>query len=193
MDRKEIDRLLHKYYAGESSLGEESILRNYFTSGEKIPADLAAEKELFTMYGGMTDDGLSKDELAGMLDDLDRSPAPRSIRPINRQRLLRFTAIAASVVIILSVYVGYHFIGNDQHRVAITDTYQGNPELAYNETKEVLLYVSEQFNKGTGELSAVSAIREPVNQLKTLKTMDAGLDKLEYLDRLKNTDGPKGN
>ncbi|MCK4465557.1 MAG: pyruvate ferredoxin oxidoreductase, partial [Bacteroidales bacterium] len=49
MDLQKIEKLLQKYYNGETSLEEEEVLRTFFSSRD-VPDHLEAEKELFSYY-----------------------------------------------------------------------------------------------------------------------------------------------
>ena len=51
-----INTLLEKYYAGETSLEEEKLLRNTLKSMAKLPDDLKADAELFTMMDAFGED-----------------------------------------------------------------------------------------------------------------------------------------
>jgi len=51
-----IKLLLEKYYAGESSLGEEEQLKNALKSMELLPEDLQADAELFKMMSALSSD-----------------------------------------------------------------------------------------------------------------------------------------
>ena len=57
-----INTLLEKYYAGETSLEEEKLLRNTLKSMAKLPDDLKADAELFTMMDAFGEDA-SEEEI----------------------------------------------------------------------------------------------------------------------------------
>ncbi len=185
MDRKEADILLDKYYRGETSLEEEKALRDYFTSGGGTAPGNEAERALFGLYGAPGED-LEEGELEGMIDELELE----TIRPVrnlpSRRRLYRIAALAASVAIVLGGYFGYVHTRPNRNDAALAGTFSGNPALAYQETQRVLLYVSGQFNKGTSQLSSLSKLNEPAEQLKSLRTFDKGLSRLKLLNQLDN-------
>lgn len=54
----DIENLLHKYFEGETSAGEEKQIRNYFSSAEEIPPDLMVYKPMFAYF----DEEISKQE-----------------------------------------------------------------------------------------------------------------------------------
>lgn len=50
MERQLIDDLLTKYLAGETSVTEEQVLRDFFVKTEDLPEDLLPYKDLFTFF-----------------------------------------------------------------------------------------------------------------------------------------------
>jgi hypothetical protein len=195
MDRKETDRLLRKFYRGETSLEEEMKLREWFLEQEDLPDEMSADRALFTMYAETERENLPEEDLEHMLEGLDENPERPVIRLFTRQKFYRFAGIAASLVILVSVYLGYRYYNNSENNRAMTETFRDNPELAYAETQRVLLYVSSQFNRGTGELSNLKKLNEPVGQLQKLNVLDKGLDNLKFLNKLNEdqTTNPKKN
>ncbi len=184
MDRNEAEILLRKFYRGETSLEEEKALHSYFSSGVDISPEFSADKALFDMYAGASHSFISEKELEDMIDDMETDIPHSNIVHLSRHNFYRFAAIAASVVILLAAYMGYHYTQTDKNTAVLTDTYKGNPVMAYAETKRVLVYVSQQFNRGTNQLSSISKLYEPANQLKNLNKLNEGLDKLKLIDQL---------
>ena len=91
-------------------------------------------------------------------------------------------AVAASVLLIVSIYFSYF-----TERPA-TDTFT-DPELAYAETRKILLSVSNNLNAGADELSQLKQIESGMENLNNIKTFDQGLKnmkKISILDKSKD-------
>lgn len=104
MDYKYIEQLLERYWAAETSLKEERILRTFFCQPE-LPAQLEQYRPLFAC--------LQQEAAVALGDDFDQrmlamtashSPKPVRARTVSLRRQLRplFRA-AAAVAIVLSV------------------------------------------------------------------------------------------
>ena len=61
MKPDKIKALLEKYYAGESSLEEEDLLRKELITGDEIPGDLKADAELFSMMNALAEDSTDQE------------------------------------------------------------------------------------------------------------------------------------
>lgn len=185
MDKKKAGLLLRKFYSGETTLEEEKALHDFFSvTTEVLPPELAADKEIFLLLSEEKEGGIPEDELHSMLDEVTTGQGKQGkVLPVRRM-LYPLAAAAASLALILSVYLGYVHYRNKNPEQDLSDTYRDNPAMAYAETKRVLLYVSQQMNRGTGELSSLSLLAEPVEKLKPLRLFENGMDKLQVLDQL---------
>jgi hypothetical protein len=101
MDYKYIEQLLERYWACETTLQEESILRSFF-SQEDIPAELCQYKALF-------DYELQKDEVLGddfdnrILEMIGEEEKPKAKVVTLTSRLMPLFKAAAIVAIILTL------------------------------------------------------------------------------------------
>lgn len=88
--------LLDKYYEGETTLAEESLLRHYLTTATNLPDDLVAEA---AMFGGMA--AIAKESTNVEL---------RVVKAQRRQLFMRrarwISAVSAAAVVMLSVGIG---------------------------------------------------------------------------------------
>ncbi len=158
MDIKRIELLLQRFYSGESTIEEEKELKDFFTAND-VPRHLWAEQEMFTYYnaGG-------KDE---MPDKEFENKILNTIRFTNRKKILYMLSSAAAVVALLIVaYFAFIF------DTSMKDTYD-NPEIAYMQTKETLLFVSAKLNEGTKDLYAIGKLDEATKPL-------SNISKIEY-------------
>lgn len=112
MDYKYIEQLLERYWACETSLQEESILRKFFSQHD-VPAHLQAYQTLFQCQDEMADEHLS--------DDFDKrilaltSEQTSDDVPVVKARTIRFGygvrpffKAAAVVAVVLSFSMAVH-------------------------------------------------------------------------------------
>lgn len=141
MEYKKIEKLLEKYWNGETSLQEEQQLRHFFQS-PKVPGHLKNIAPLFQYYQKETEyNPLGKPFEEKVLNKVSPGTATRSRALWNN--LLK---VAASLLIIgLTVY----YLGfNREQEDTVAATTIEDPELAYEKTKMALLLVSEKLNTG---------------------------------------------
>ena len=151
MDYKYIEQLLERYFAAETSLEEESILRTFFHQ-EEIPAHLYQWRALF-----IADDEeiLGDDFDARMLSMVEKEQpqtATVKAREIHlSQRLMPLFKAAAVVAIFLTLGQAAQFsIGDARSEDEIDyasykDTYE-DPAIAYDKVQSALQLVGEGFN-----------------------------------------------
>ncbi|MBA7554713.1 hypothetical protein ES705_47344 [subsurface metagenome] len=167
MDLQKIEKLLQKYYNGETSLEEEEVLRTFFASRD-VPDHLEAEKEMFTYYYGPFKDEAPNPGLEEKILDAIRIEGSRyRMQPV-KKRLYLFTSVAAGFLILL----GSYFLITGKNGIEFSlkkyeDTYE-SPELAYLETKKTLLLISEKFNRGTKELQTLSTFDRVAKELNNI-------------------------
>jgi hypothetical protein len=186
MEIQEVKKLLEKYYEGLTSLEEEARLYAYFKQ-ENIPDYLMAEKEMFLYYTTEKGEEYPADlsaEINEMMDRLENKPNTGSKQ--FSKYLYWISGVAASLLLIIS---SYFFLKSP----ALEDTYD-NPELAYQETKKVLLYVSSKLNKGTlpveknfskmtsgtEEITKISKLNKGLNEVQTISIKTEKLEALKY-------------
>ena len=183
MKSKEIKALLDKYYKGETTLDEEQLLRKYFLENTDVPWELVVEKEQFIMYDKAANKQVPFDDfeekLEKLIDDQKvRHPVFRSTR-----FWIRVTGVAASILIVFSVYNSLKYFINKPEDMGTFD----DPVMAYEETKKALYYVSTKFNRGTEKLTNVSKLEEGSKMLKNVSKLDHGLNKLQLLSKVQDS------
>jgi hypothetical protein len=142
MELAKIESLLDSYFEGETSLDQENILRDYFSSANVAPHLMA--------YQGL---------FVGLKNAQKEVSKREVILPQTSSNSRRWwLSIAASAVVLLGV-VGLQFSGNqmtaeEQH--ALTEL---------NKTKETLLLMSKSFNKGTQEIAVLGQFTETKNKI----------------------------
>ena len=106
-DKSHIAQLLDRYFAGESTLEEEQVLRDYFQQDD-IPAEWASYRDLFCYF-----------QTAATLQsarDFEQQLQPKRIRP------LRSWLAYAAAIALLVASVGLYFWPTADAAVATTST-----------------------------------------------------------------------
>jgi|TARA_B100000767_G_scaffold226793_1_gene216534 hypothetical protein len=101
MELANIEKLVEKYLNAETSLQEEATLKNYFTEGNVAP-HLLEYKFMFTYFTKEKDETYTK--------DIELEPKK------SKRRNLQWLSVAASVVLLLSVFVGKNTYDEYQER-----------------------------------------------------------------------------
>ena len=133
MATEQINRILEKYWAGDTSLEEELALKTFF-SGDSIPEELRKYQPLFLWK-------------TKQLQIKGNKPLKTGFeKPLSIQ-WYTFLRIAASVLLILTLGVGFytHYQQEKYMDRIFSETYS-NPEDALQETKNVIGRISSVLN-----------------------------------------------
>lgn len=142
MELAKIESLLDSYFKGETSLDQENMLRDYFSTATIAPHLMAYQGLFIGLKNAQKE--VSEREVS----------LPESSTNLRRWWL----SVAASVVILLGV-VGLQFRANqmtaeEQHALA-----------EFNKSRTTLLLMSKSFNKGTQELVVIGQFAETKNRV----------------------------
>lgn len=146
MDFNKADRLLEKYVAGETSLGEEKWLREYFGSEEDLPPDQAYAGELFRYF---------RQEAT-----LEYKETTRSATRFRRGTLLMVASVAAAVLILIGALLFFHKPVEPVAYAYINGLPITDKEIAIGETEKALGLISEKLNQSTTDLSYLSKLTD---------------------------------
>ena len=176
MNSEEIKRLLEKYYEGETTSGEELLLKKFF-SMDNVPQDLRSDQEIFRYYIQATvipePSADFEKKIISAIDNEDKNPGR-----FKRKRLyVTLSGIAAAMIILAGSY--FFFINRSEPR----DTYS-DPEVAYAETMKILYKVSARLNQGTKALGHLSDLQDETQR--TMATVSRSTAKIE--DNMKPLD-----
>lgn len=186
MKNKDVTLLLEKYYNGETSEEEESILKEYFRN-ENIPEIFREDQEIFAFYSkkqNIPEPSLGFDErLITAIDDEDYSVRKRGMRKI----FITIAGIAAGLLILTGTW--FFFMQNTGPKDTFSD-----PEIAYIEAMKVLHDVSYRLNSGVRALEPVGKLHEITER--SLNTINRSTEKIEknigtldqYIKVLENID-----
>ncbi len=178
MNKEEIKHLLERYYAGESTLEEELLLKRFF-SQENVPEDLSGEKEIFSYYlqSSVVPEPSSgfENDIISALDTVDHQYSG-----FKRRRIFGIlTGIAAVMLLLTATY--FFFVQKSGPR----DTYS-DPEVAYAETMKILNEVSIRLNHGTQALEHLSVLQDETQKSITTVNRSASMlkEKMKPLDNV---------
>ena len=184
----EIRKLLDRFYTGETTLEEEQILQDYFSSSS-IPEELMPDRDLFRSLGNASDsvavpEGLNQK----ILDVIDKQE--KKVVRTRRISVFSLSGLAAGLLVVIALYVGY-FRADKPAMLAyqMTDTYE-NPQDAYEEARRTLAFVSAKLNTGTSGLEHVKQVSKTASDpLKSLSKINKGTKELSLLGQLQRVEG----
>ena len=135
MELNNIEKLLQKYLDAETSISEENELKSYFLSNNVAP-HLEEYKSLFQYFS------ISKQEVH-----------TKPIQLKTQKKNWKWLSVAASVVLLVSMYTGYQ---NNQQRKA---------EKIYNETQVAFNMLSTNLNKGNDAIAQLQYFETAKNKI----------------------------
>lgn len=130
-----IERLLEKYLEARTTLQEEALLKNYFTS-DNVALHLQEYRGMFHYFS------INKEERF-----------TKSIRLETKSKRRKWIGLAASVALLISVFGMNTYQKNKETK------------LAYANTKHALQLIAKQMNKGSvaiGELNAFDDTKQKI-------------------------------
>lgn len=183
MKKEELDRLLAKYYNGESTDDEEDLLRVFFTAGD-VPPGYGAEVDIFRFYNGAVDvPEPSADFEKSIFEGIDMADGHERKGSFKKYMITFLSSAAAITVLVVSYFIYSRSAGP-------RDTYT-DPKIAYAETMKILMNVSSQLNRGVRSLEPVGRMNEVAERSlesltsinKTTRMVDKNLKTLDYLGK----------
>lgn len=132
MELQELEKLLQKYEAAETSLQEEQILKEYFQT-EKVPAAFAPYKSLFAFV-----------ENRQKVKYKDKAPEASG------KKLYVWSGIAATIILVVGLFF-FQENGGNNPEIGDLGTIK-DKDLAMEKTMETLEMVSEIMNDGRKDL-----------------------------------------
>ena len=131
MELANIEKLLEKYLNAETTISEENQLKNYFANDQVAP-HLQEYQALFGYFSASKKERFTK-----------------PIRLKTQKMNWKWLSVAASVVLLVSVYTGYQ---NNQKRQA---------EMAY----DAIALLSSSLNKGTVAIAQLQEFETTKNKI----------------------------
>lgn len=165
MKTDEVERLLAKFYEGETSISEEQELHRYFVT-EQVPEHLLADKEVFSALADHTEIDVPLDLESKLNKSIDQwEETEKKAVKIRHNRKIYWqwmSGIAAGLLLVFGIwtYVDRH----ESSTTAIADTYT-NPEDAYREAQKALALVSLNLNKGMKQVEEAQQKTEKIDKI----------------------------
>ena len=164
MNSREAEQLLEKYWKCETSLEEENALRQYF-AGEDLPDHLQKFSKMFIFFDKERKSVLDESFDPKILDRINKVKN-RNIVPLPST----WYKVAAAVLLIISlVVINRQFIGVRQKATEVVQDTFADPEKALEETKKMLLLVSEKLNKANPGMKKMAEFNKAEKVLKNDK------------------------
>lgn len=178
MNSQKIERLITRYENGETNTAEEKLLFDFF-SQEEIPFHLRSYRDIFqyleiSRKEKLPDRNFDERLFAAM----ESNQKPKSIN--KSRRIYSWIGIAASIIILLGIYFQFGIRNPIIDISNIEDTYS-DPDLAYAETKKVLMLISGTLNSGVDDLKNIKEFDKSVKELNNIAAFDEGLNGLEKI------------
>jgi hypothetical protein len=177
MNLHEIEKLLEKYFEGETSLSEEEQLRDFFASGN-VPERWKDLKKYFSFFGMELSQTLNDQAFDEKIMSEIKEDKQSPLLDLRRPWIYWLSGVAAAALILIAVFVKF-----DPFSKRIGDTYD-DPQVAYAEAKKILLYVSAQFNKGTNKLESVKAYETGLKELKPVAAFSKAAEEVKRLNEV---------
>lgn len=178
MNPKDIDKLVEKFFSGETTEREEAQLRAYVFSNE-IPEHLLDLKKYFEAMDGLGAESIDQgfdERLFAKIDDSE------SKTPIRRFPY-RLMSVAATVLILIALWFGSDLFQPKEVYGTIDD-----PVIAFQETKKALDEVSKKMNKGlTPAKKTVDKVEDNVQKASEVKKINKALEKTKNINKLDKT------
>ncbi len=148
MELANIEKLVAKYENAETTLKEETILRDYFLSDNVAP-HLAEYQLMFTYFQASQGETYNK--------TLEFKT--------EKKRNYKWLSVAASVVLLFSVYMGIPATSNDGTGTVDISEMTIEEKFHYEQAREALAMLSGSLNKGTEAVSNLKAYENSVNKI----------------------------
>ncbi len=146
MELANIEKLVEKYENAETTLQEEARLKAYFLSDNVAP-HLEGYQMMFTYFQVSQDETYTK--------TIEFKP---------KKRNYKWLSVAASVVLLFSIYMGTT-IGGEVETLTSLDQLSKTEREQYNEVQKALKMLSGNLNKGNEAFNNLYAYEDSVNKI----------------------------
>lgn len=147
MDYKEITVLVEKYWEGETSLEEEAVLRDFFSTPH--PALPEALQEAAPLFGYFHREA----------EKVWEAPPVKIVKLSPWRHWMKYAA-----VIMVAIGIGYALKQHQQRErqvlIALEQQEMNDPQKALDETKKALQLLAKNLHKGTSKMQQLSYFNE---------------------------------
>ena len=142
-----IEKIVEKYFDGETSSAEEKELKIYFSSSD-VAEHLKQYQPIFGYFAQEKGKTLNK-ELS---------------LPTKKQNVVMWLSIAAAVVLLLGVGTSMYFASNSSNDFVSCNS-EDDPEKVLQETQKALALVSEKLNTGIESVNYINEYENSKNKI----------------------------
>lgn len=169
MNTKEIEILIEKYFEGLTSIEEERLLKDFFSSGD-FPEEMKPVAAMLGYFEVEKEVKLSPD----FSDEFIRQINEKRMIPFYRHRKFwyYFSGVAASIIFLIT------FFYENQNNPIKTKYTSEEAQLAYLQTKETLAFVSGKFNAGVKPLHQIEKIKENADRISQISKFNQSINKV---------------
>ena len=146
-----IEKLINKYFEGETSIAEENELKVYFSSSD-VAQHLKQYQPIFGYFSQAKEQQFTQ-EIPLLTKSRDK-----------KRSIVMWLSIAASVVVMLGVGTFMYFESNKSEQF-VDCTPEDNPELALEQTQKALALVSEHLNTGIESVGYLNEYENTKNKI----------------------------
>jgi hypothetical protein len=171
----EIQNLIDKFYAGETTEQEEQQLKS-FLDQDDLPQEFASDKVYFLAM-----QSASVEELDDSFDDKLFAKIEQK-QPVKTRKIWNFSlsGAAAAILIFLAVWFGTDLLRPTHVYGTIED-----PQVAFAETKKVLDEVSKKLNKGIEPVKkTVDKVETNIKKTSEIKKINESLHKTKSIQKI---------
>ena len=145
MELVNIEKLLDKYFEGETSLQEEKTLKKYFAK-PNVPEHLMQYQAMFAYFAQ------------------NKEEASQKPIQINTKKPIWYGKwLAIASIFLLLVAIGFRYGKNDQNK--LTESELKEAQIAYIETQKVFKLISENLNKGNNAVAYLGKYESTKNKI----------------------------
>jgi hypothetical protein len=146
MELDKIERILEKYFEGETSIMEEKELKDYFAS-----SNVAQHLEHYKPMFGYFSQG--------------KQEQYKAVIPLQttKRKIASWISIAATVIVLLGVGT-FTFMNYNATKSQDLGTYN-DPEVAFRETQKALALISKHVNTGIESVGYINEYEQSKNKI----------------------------
>jgi len=174
---KEIEKLIDKYFEGETSLEEETELRDFFTSNKYIPTHLSNYVSIFSAWEKEADLTL------GVSFDKELLAQISHTQKIHRIFTYSLSGIAATLL--LGVF--FLFIQDNKAYVVENGVRTNDEAKAMDIAAEVLGQVSLPLENSLQFIEPLQSLKTDIGSFEDISKLKTGMDALDMLDEAQLT------
>ena len=167
MEVEKIERLLAKFYDGDTDESQEEVLRDYFRTTE-VPEHLLKDRDVFLSLYQIADRDVEvpvglEDKLSLLIDE-KAEEEQRFFRPNKAKRNWRWIGgVAATILLLIGIGYGIDKLEDDVCPPTPQDTFS-DPEEAYRVLQATLLEISTNLNSGLNEVKETQSDMKKIHQ-----------------------------